>query len=103
MFSNRTRDEFKWNVEYYLGFFIETNLRHHPKLAAEFLGVFLEEDIQGPVDTVDDESINENSIADATDSNSDIVHNSGFCNNNRIPTPFLTPINNPTPDYNYDK
>ena len=101
--TNHTKEKFEWDIEDDLYGLIDTGYARHPALAADFLGVLLEEDIPGSVDSVEAESIDGNSIATTDASNSDIVHTPGVCDDNDAPTPILTPISNPTPDANVDE
>ena len=91
---------FDWDIEDELDGLIDIVTGSHPDISTELPGVLLEEKIPVPVDSIEDESIDNNVINDSAAGNSGIVHTPGVCDENGAPTPILTPINNPTLDSN---
>ena len=96
---NRTNYKFEWDIEDDLDGFIEADKGHNSKLATDFPGLILEDNIPGSVNLVGAKVTKNIGIAAADYNNSGIVNTPVVCvDYNGSPTPILKRPKNPSPD-----
>ena len=85
-FRDPTKYVFDWDTEDELDGLIYTDPGNHPELAAEFLGMLLEEDNPGHVAVADTKTLKPNTIIAVASTNSVIKNTEGVYNESDTPT-----------------
>ena len=89
-FRNRTREKFCWATEDDLDGLLYPDHGSHPELAADSPGLILEEDVPGPVSSMETKILDPNVISAAAATNSGITNTTGLYDDSNAPTSIFT-------------